>query len=64
MDKLQAGHAGSVRPPEGPSPAPEGPDDTIRGGRGSLIRMRDMDPLKDLYRKLRKTDHRMLLRIL
>ena len=41
-DELQALHAGDVRPPEGKSAAPEGPDGEIRGRRGSLIRMHDM----------------------
>ena len=44
MDGLQALHAGAVRPPEGKSSASESPDDEVRGSRGSLIRMRDMDP--------------------
>ena len=43
MDELQALHAGTFRPPEGKSAASEGPDGEVRGSRGSLIRMRDMD---------------------
>ena len=38
MGGLQALQAGAVRPPEGKSAASE------RGNRGSLVRMRDMDP--------------------
>ena len=44
MDELQALHAGAVRPPEGTPAAPEGPDGEVRGSRGSLVQMRDMDP--------------------
>ena len=44
MDGLQALQAGAVRPPEGKSAASEGPDGEVRGSRGSLVRMRDMDP--------------------
>ena len=44
MDELQALQAGTTRPPEGKSAASEGPDGEVRGSRGSLIRMRDMDP--------------------
>ena len=33
-----------LRPPEGKSAASEGLDSEVRGSRGSLIRMRDMDP--------------------
>ena len=46
MDELQALHAGAVRPAEGKSTVPEGPDGEIRGSRGSPIRVRDMDPPK------------------
>ena len=41
--------AGTVRPPEGKSAAPDGPDGEIQGSRGSLIQMRDMDSLKGHY---------------
>ena len=41
MDEPQSLQAGTVRPPEGISS--EGPDGEVRGSRGSLIRMRDMD---------------------
>ena len=44
MDELQALHNGAVRSLEGKSAAPESPDGEIRRSRGSLIRMRDMDP--------------------
>ena len=44
VDGLQALNAGAVRSPEGKSAAPESPDGEVRGSRGSLIRMRDMDP--------------------
>ena len=64
MDELQALHAGAVRPPEGKSAAPEGLVGEVRGSRGSLIRVRNTDPLKDHYTKLRTTHDRMLLRIL
>ena len=44
MDGLQALNAVALRPPEGKSVATrEGPDGEVRGSRGSLIRMRDMD---------------------
>ena len=43
-NKLQALHTGAVRPPKGKSAAPEDPDGEFRGSKGSLIRMRDMDP--------------------
>ena len=42
----------------------KGPDGEVRGSRGSLVRMRNMDPLKCHYAKLRTTHNRMLLRIL
>ena len=61
MDELEALQAGTVRPPEGKSAASEGLDGEVRGSRGSLIRMRDMDPLKG---QLRTTHHKMLLRSL
>ena len=44
MDKLQALQAGTVRPPEGKSAASESPDGEVRGSRGFLLRMRDMNP--------------------
>ena len=45
MDELQALQAGTARPPEGKSSSSEGSDGEVRGkSRGSLIRMRDMDP--------------------
>ena len=44
VDELQALYAGAVRPPEGKSVAPEGPNGEVRGSRGSLIWMRDMNP--------------------
>ena len=56
IDRLQALHAGAVRPPEGTSPAPEGPDGEVQGSKDSLIRMRDMESLKGHYTKLR-TSH-------
>ena len=46
VDELQALQGGTVRPPEGKFTASEGPDGEVRGRRGSLIRMRDMDPLE------------------
>ena len=64
MDEIQALQAGTVRPTEGKSAASDGPDGEVRGSRGSLIRMRDMDPLKGHYTNLHPTHHRMLLRIL
>ena len=65
MYELQALQAGTVRSPEAKSAASEGPDGEVRGSRGSLIRMHDMDPpVKGHYTKLRTTHHRMLLRIL
>ena len=63
MDGFQALQAGTVRPPEGKPAASEGADGEVRGSRSSLVRMRDMDPLK-CHAKLRTTHHRMLLRIL
>ena len=39
-----AKNAGAERPPEGKSAAPEEPDGEVRDSRGSLIRMRDIDP--------------------
>ena len=56
--------AGTVRPPEAKPASPESPDGEVRGSRGSLVRIRDMDSLKGHYAKLRTTHHRMLLRIL
>ena len=44
VDGLQALQAGAVRPPEGKSSASEGPDGEVRGSKGSLVRMCDMDP--------------------
>ena len=44
---MRVRRAGAVRPPEGKSAAPEGPDGEIRGGinsRISPVRMRAMDP--------------------
>ena len=38
VDELQALHAGAVRPPDGKSAGPEGPDGDVRGSRGSSIR--------------------------
>ena len=64
MDALQALQAGTVRPPDGKSAASEGPDSEVRGSGDSLIRIRDMDPLKGHYTKLGTTHHRMLPRIL
>ena len=64
VDEPQALQAGTVRPPEGKSAAYEDPDGEVRGSRGFLIRMRDMDPLKGHYTKLCTTHHRMLLGIL
>ena len=63
MDGLQALHAGAVRPPEGKSAAPEGPDGEVLGSKGFLIRCATWTPLKGHY-KLRTTHRRMLLRIL
>ena len=56
----QALQAGTVRPPEGKPAASEGPDGEVRGSRGSLIRMRDMNPPEGLlHTKLRATHHRI-----
>ena len=35
---------GAVRLPEGKPASPSSPDGEVRGSRGSLVRMRDMDP--------------------
>ena len=57
VDEIQALQAGTVRSSEGKSAASQGPDGEVRGSRGSLMRMRDMDPLKSHYTKLRTTHH-------
>ena len=44
MNELQALQDETVRPPEGKSAASEGPDGEVLGSRGSLMRMRAMDP--------------------
>ena len=65
MDGLPALKAGAVRPPEGKSAASEGPGGEVRGSRGSLVRMRDMDPPEVPLRQAPCiTHHRVLLRIL
>ena len=64
MDGLQALQAGTVRPLEGKPAASEGPDGEVRGSRSSFVRLRNMDPLKCHYAKLRTTHHRMLVQIL
>ena len=61
---MQAWYVEAARPSEGKPAAPEGSDGEIQGSRGSPKRVRDMDPLKGHYNKLRTTHHKMLLQIL